>query len=185
MSLTPSNYSILKKGSLAPTFSLKGIDEKNHSLEEWKEKKALLIIFMCNHCPYVVPKVSKLAELQERYGAKGLQIVGINSNETEDYPEDSFENMKKFAQQKNMNFPYLIDETQETAKAFGAACTPDPFLFDSGQKLVYHGRIDDAHGQAHGKGSTNELEAAIQELLEKGSVSVKEEPSMGCNVKWK
>ncbi|MBU1930783.1 thioredoxin family protein, partial [Candidatus Micrarchaeota archaeon] len=176
MSLTPSNYTVLQKGSSAPDFLLKGIDEKNHSIEEFANNKALLIVFMCNHCPYVVPKVPKLVELQQKYGSKGLQVIGINSNESENYPEDSFENMKKFFRTEKINFPYLIDTAQEIAKAYGAACTPDPFLFDAKQKLVYHGRIDDAHGQSSKKASTNELETAIQELLEKGTVSVMEEP---------
>lgn len=185
MSLTPSNYSVLKKGSAAPDFSLIGTDGKTHSLKEFSGSAALLIVFMCNHCPYVIPKVSKLVELHEKYSKKGLQIVGINSNDTRAFPDDSFENMKKFVAGKKIKFAYLFDETQSVARAFGAACTPDPFLFDSKIKLAYHGRIDDSHGAPHSKAATNELENAIAELLEKGKVTIKEHPSFGCNVKWK
>ena len=185
VSLTPSNYSVLQKGASAPVFSLRGTDDKTHSLSEFKNAKVVLVVFMCNHCPYVKPKVEKLVKLQQTYSQKGLAIVGINSNDTGQYPEDSFENMKKFVQQKKINFVYLIDETQSVAKAYGAACTPDPFLFNQNHELVYHGRIDDAHGQPHAKASTNELEEAIIQLLNTGKVTVAPEPSYGCNVKWK
>ena len=185
MVYTYSSYKVLQKGSKAPEFSLKGIDEKKHSLKEFKGKKTLLAVFMCNHCPYVKPKVSKLNELQKKYSSKGLQIIGINSNDTEKYPDDSFEKMKEFAEEKKINFPYLIDETQETAKNYGAACTPDPFLFNEKLELVYHGRIDDAHGESHEKAKTNELEEAVKQLLEGKKITVETLPSAGCNVKWK
>lgn len=185
MVVTPSNYSVLKKGDKAPSFSLLGIDEKQYSLPKEKEKKAVLVVFMCNHCPYVKPKMPFLKLLYDTYEKKGLAMYGINSNDTKAYSEDNFENMKKIAKQQGFNFPYLIDETQEIAKAYGAACTPDPFLFDSELRLIYHGRIDNAHMQPHEKATTNELEEAIKQLVEGKNIIVKEEPSIGCNIKWK
>lgn len=185
MTLTNSNDSMLKKGSSAPEFDLPGTDGKNHSLEKYSGKKAYLVIFMCNHCPYVKPKMNYLKELQDKYAQQGLQVIGINSNDTQAYEEDDFEHMQQVAKDKEFKFPYLFDETQEVAKAYGAACTPDPFLFDANKKLVYHGRIDNEHGESHEQASTNELEEAVQQVLEGKEVSVNEEPSLGCNVKWK
>jgi peroxiredoxin len=184
MSLEKSAYLKVKKGTQLPDFSLSGIDGKSHSPAEWKNARALLIVFMCNHCPYVIPKVAKLVELQKEYGPQGLQIIGINSNNNPDYPEDSFPKMKEFARTKKIDFPYLFDESQETAKAFDARCTPDPYLFDAEKKLVYHGRIDDRHGEPHSAAATNELEEAVKELLETGKCRVDENPSQGCSIKW-
>ncbi|MEM4327254.1 MAG: thioredoxin family protein [Candidatus Diapherotrites archaeon] len=185
MVLTPSNYSVLRKGSVAPNFSLLNIDGKKYSLPKPKEKKGVLVVFMCNHCPYVKPKMPFLKYLYDTYAKRGLSMFGINSNDTNAYSEDDFENMKRVSKEQGFGFPYLLDETQEIAKAYGAACTPDPFLFDSELRLVYHGRIDNAHMQPHEKATTNELEDAIKQLLEGKKVNVKEEPSIGCNVKWK
>lgn len=185
MTLTPSGYRVLVKGSQAPDFELPGIDGRTYRLADFKGKKALLVIFMCNHCPYVVPKMDYFVELQERYGPKGLQIVGINPNDAVKYPEDSFDKMKEWAERKGFNFPYLYDETQETAKAYGAECTPDPFLFDAGMKLRYHGRFDDAHGGPHSEGETSEMEDAIRQVLVGKKVTVETLPSMGCNIKWR
>jgi len=183
MTLTYSSYKVLNKGSAAPDFSLKGTDGKNYSLADFKGKKAVLIIFMCNHCPYVVPKFGYFVELQKRY--PDLQVVGINSNDTDNYPEDSFEKMKEYARQHGFSFPYLIDETQEVARAYGAECTPDPFLFDSDLKLRYHGRFDDAHAKAHSEGRTSEMENAVRQVLAGEEVTVESLPSCGCNIKWK
>ena len=185
MTLTYSSYKKLKKGDSAPDFSLKGIDEKNYSLADFKGKKAVLIIFMCNHCPYVVPKMEYFVELQERYGGSGLQVVGINSNDTENYPEDSFDKMKEYAERYKFNFVYLIDESQEVAKAYGAECTPDPYLLDSEFEVRYHGRFDDDHAKAHSEGKTSEMEEAIKQVLEGKEVTVESLPSCGCNIKWK
>jgi peroxiredoxin len=185
MVLTFSSYKKLQRGETAPSFILKGIDEKTHKLEELKGKKATLIIFMCNHCPYVVPKFQYINELGKKYAQNGLSIIGINSNDTENYPEDSFEKMKEYAQKYDFNFTYLIDETQQIAKEYGAECTPDPFLFDKDLKLTYHGRFDDAHRDKHEKGTTAEMEDAIKETLEEKQISVGSLPSCGCNIKWK
>lgn len=185
MVLTFSSYKKLQKGAAAPSFSLKGIDERTHKLEELKGKEATLIIFMCNHCPYVVPKFQYTVELGKRYRDRGLSIIGINSNDTDTYPEDNFEKMKEYAQKHGFNFVYLIDETQQVAKEYGAECTPDPFLFDKNLKLVYHGRFDDAHRKTHEEGTTAEMENAIKETLEGKAVSISSLPSCGCNIKWK
>jgi peroxiredoxin len=185
MVLTSSSYKVLHKDSPAPDFELKGIDGKTHSLAEFRGKKALLVIFMCNHCPYVQPKMGYFVDLQERYGPKGLAVVGINSNDTAKYPEDSLGKMKEYSERFGFNFPYLIDKTQQVAKAYGAECTPDPFLFDGSFALAYHGRFDDAHGRPHPEGKTAEMEDAIKQLLEGKEVTVQPLPSMGCNIKWK
>ncbi len=182
MVLTYSKDTMLKKGDSAPEFSLKGTDDKEHVLSEFGGKN-LLIVFMCNHCPYVQPKFSFMNELQEKY-KENLQVIGINTNSAV-VDEDDFESMKEYSEKFKFKFLYLDDNTQETAKKYGAECTPDPFLFDSKHKLVFHGRFDDAHMQAHWKAKTNELETAIQQLVAGKEVTIKEEPSCGCNVKWK
>ncbi|HLC92898.1 MAG TPA: thioredoxin family protein [archaeon] len=185
MTITPSNYSVLKKGSRALDFNLPGTDGKNHSLAEASGKRATLIVFMCNHCPFVKPKMKYLKELFEKYDGKGLAMFGISSNDTEAYVEDDFEHMKIIAKEHGFRFPYLLDESQDVTRSYGAACTPDPFLFDSQLKLVYHGRIDDAHKEPHENAKTNELEQALKQVLAGQKITVKEEPSYGCNVKWK
>jgi peroxiredoxin len=185
MTLTYSSYKVLGKDARAPAFSLEGTDGKTYSSSDLKGKKAVLIIFMCNHCPYVVPKFDYFVELQEKYGNDGLQIIAINSNDTANYQEDSFAKMKEYAQKYKFNFPYLLDETQKIAKAYGAECTPDPFLFGPGMRLKYHGRFDDAHGKGHYEGSTSEMEEAIKQVLLGQEVTVEKLPSCGCNIKWK
>lgn len=183
MVLTKS-LTMLKAGQKAPDFNLKGIDGKTYSLADFGDAKALLIIFICNHCPYVKAKIEAIKNLQAKYNGKGLVVVGINSNDSADYPEDSFDGMVKTAKEKNFNFIYLIDETQQVAKSYGASCTPDPFLFDSEQKLVYHGRFDNAlePGQQATEFNMDEAIAAVltgkkpkQEFLY----------SIGCSIKWK
>ena len=132
----------LKTGDSAPDFSLKGIDDNIHSLADY-DKKGLLVIFMCNHCPYVKAKIEAIKEIHQKFKDQ-ISLIGINSNDSDKYPDDSFGSMKTVANEKNIAFDYLVDESQETAKKYGAVCTPDPFLFDSDRKLVFHGRIDDA-----------------------------------------
>jgi peroxiredoxin len=183
MALTPSSYKVLGRESPAPDFRLKGTDGKEHTLSDFKGR-ALLVIFMCNHCPYVQPKMEYFVQLQRKYGPK-LQLIGINSNDTAKYPEDSFGKMKEYSERYGFNFPYLIDETQQVAKKYGAECTPDPFLFDAGHRLAYHGRLDDAHGKPHSAGKTAEMEEAIMQVLDGKDVTVQSLPSMGCNIKWK
>ncbi len=183
MTLTGSGYDRLQHGSAAPEFSLKGTDGKMHSLGAYATGKGLLVILMCNHCPYVRAKFEAINGLAKKYGEKGIPVVGINPNDPTDYSEDSFESMVKTARENGFAYDYLVDETQETAKAFGAVCTPDPFLFDKDMKLVYHGRIDDAHGPGK-TATTHELDDAMSQLASGSAVSAEEHPSMGCSIKW-
>jgi len=172
----------LKTGDTAPDFSLKGIDDKIHSLNDYTQK-GLLVIFMCNHCPYVKAKIEAIKEIHEKF--KGhISLVGINSNNSEKYPDDSFDSMKSVVNEKGITFDYLVDETQEIAKKYGAVCTPDPFLFNSDRKLVFHGRIDDAMNPdaiAKERVMINNIEKFLNgEKIEKDF-----DPSIGCSIKWK
>jgi peroxiredoxin len=170
----------LELGSSAPDFRLKGTDGRIHSADEFASLP-LLLIFMCNHCPYVLAKIDSIIGLQKKFVGKAT-IIGINSNDS-GYPGEGFENMKKFAAEKNINFPYLIDETQEVAKAYGAVCTPDPFLFDKDGKLVFHGKIDNSL-ELDAKATEQTMENNINKVL-KGEKINGFEPSMGCSIKWK
>ncbi len=173
----------LKTGDKAPDFTLKGTDEKNYSLNDFKDAKALLIIFMCNHCPYVKAKQETIINLQEKFKDKGLIVVGINSN-SEKYSEDSFDGMVETAKEKNFNFVYLHDVTQEVAKSYGASCTPDPFLFDSEQKLVYHGRLNNQM-EPDQEPTTADMDEAIAAVLEGKKPKHEFLFSIGCSIKWK
>ncbi len=182
MVLLASEYIKLNHGAPAPDFTLPATDGKTYSLHQLKGSKATLIIFMCNHCPYVLPKIQEIKRIAEDFKDKGLAVIGINPNEDKNYPEDSFQKMKRYFARWNIPFHYLRDESQETAKAYGAVCTPDPFLFDAELKLVYHGRITGVHGKEGGK---PELYEAVNEFLNVGRVTGEEKPSMGCSIKWK
>jgi peroxiredoxin len=173
----------LKSGDSAPGFELLGIDDKTHSLEEYKNNQGILIIFMCNHCPYVKAKFEAFNELQEKFGEK-IAIIGINSNDSADYPEDSFENMKKTAQEKGIKFDYLVDETQQIAKKYGAMCTPDPYLFNKEGKLVFHGRIDNAM-KPDDTATEKTMAVNIEKLLSNQVIEKDFDPSIGCSIKWK
>ncbi len=174
----------LPPGSKAHDFNLPGIDGADHSLESYNDAKILVIIFMCNHCPYVQAVISRLIQLQEVFKDKSVQFVGINANESDNYPEDSFEKMPEFAQDWKMNFPYLRDESQEVAKLYKAQCTPDIFVYDKERKLVYHGRIDD-DWQHEDQVTKEELREALDALVKDEKVAEKQNPSMGCSIKWK
>jgi len=173
---------VLKKGDRAPDFNLLGIDNKKHSLSEFRNHP-LLVIFMCNHCPYVQAKVSAMNEIYENANGK-ITMIGINSNDPTNYPDDSFENMKNFAKEKNIKFYYLVDETQEIAKKYGAVCTPDPFLFDKEFRLVFHGRIDNAM-KPEDKATEKTMILNIEKLLSGNKIEKDFDPSMGCSIKWK
>ncbi len=183
MALTESDYRKVGKGGKAPDFSLPSTDGHTLSLQQLKGRNATLIIFMCNHCPYVKPKIDEMMRIAADYRSKGLSVIGINSNNEATHPDDSFDNMKKIVKERNINFPYLRDESQEVAKAYGATCTPDPFLFDKDLKLVFHSRIDDTHGQD--PATKHEMHNAIAQFMATGAISMREKPSMGCNIKWK
>ncbi|MDI1495146.1 MAG: thioredoxin family protein [Cenarchaeum symbiont of Oopsacas minuta] len=173
----------LKTGDKAPDFDLLGIDGFNHSLSSYAEYDAILVIFMCNHCPYVKAKVDAINKLYERY-SKHVAIIGINSNDAIKYPDDSFDNMKIVATEKGIKFDYLYDKSQEVAKAYGATCTPDPFLFNSDGKLVFHGRIDNAM-KPEDIATEKTMMDNIGILLNGGKIEKDFDPSIGCSIKWK
>lgn len=174
---------VLKAGDKAPDFNLLGIDDKRHSLSEFKDYPATLVIFMCNHCPYVQAKVSAMNEIYGKFNGK-IAMIGINSNDPTNYPDDSFENMKKFAEEKGIKFTYLVDETQQVAKKYGAVCTPDPFLFDNNKNLVFHGRIDNAM-KPEDTPTEKTMIVNIEKILAGKKIEKDFDPSMGCSIKWK
>ncbi|MDP3684621.1 MAG: thioredoxin family protein [Ignavibacteria bacterium] len=171
-------------GHIAPDFSLPGIDGKNYSISDFAANPLLLVIFSCNHCPYVQAYEERIIKLQNGFKKDGLQIVAINANDAEKYAEDSFEEMKKRGEEKHFNFPYLRDESQETAKAFGAAFTPELFLFNSERKLIYTGKIDDNWREPE-KVQTKYLQNTIEEYLRGEEISIPETYAIGCTIKWK
>jgi peroxiredoxin len=174
----------LKIGSKIPYFKLKGVDEKDYSLDSFAGKKLLVVIFSCNHCPYVQAYEDRIKEIQREFETKGLAVAAVNSNDDSQYPDDSFENMKKRAGEKHFNFPYLRDEDQSLAKAFDASHTPEIFLFDQERKLVYHGKIDD-NWKDEKAVKNRYLREAIVELLDGEEISIPETFSIGCTIKWK
>ncbi len=172
----------LKTGDGAPEFSLKGVDDQIHSLNDYS-KKGLLVIFMCNHCPFVKAKIEAIKEIHDKF-KDDISIVGINSNDSVKYPDDDFESMKIVAKEKDLGIDYLVDETQEIAKKYGAVCTPDPFLFDSEKKLVFHGRIDDAM-DPEAKVTEKVMINNIEKFLSGEKIEKDFDPSIGCSIKWK
>lgn len=182
MALTYSE--MVPLGKSAPAFDLRGIDGKRYSLESLKGAKASVVMFICRHCPYVVAVQDRLAAIAREYSSKGVRFVGINSNDTDKYPEDSPENMRRQAEEVGFTFPYLIDDAQDVARAYGAVCTPDIFVFDERLKLAYRGRIDDSWKDP-AKVSRQDLRAALDALLKGEPVSADQIPSMGCSIKWK
>lgn len=182
MSLTYSKS--IPFGEKAPDFSLPGIDGTTYTLDSFKDKKILVIVFMCNHCPYVQASWDRLISLQHEFGPRGVEFIGINSNDDTEYPEDSFKMMKEYAKGKTHNFPYLRDASQAVAHAYGATCTPDIFVYDEARELVYHGRIDDNWQEPH-KVTKRELALALEALLRDEKLNQDQKPSMGCSIKWK
>ena len=176
---------MLELGTQAPDFALKDTEGNIVHLSDFKGAKALLVIFMCNHCPYVIHLRQAISEFAKEYQDKGLAIVGINSNDVENYPDDSYEKMIEEKASAGYIFPYLYDETQEVAKAYRAACTPDFFLFDQNQKLVYRGQWDDSRPRNDIPVTGQDIRAAVDAVLNGEPVSQEQKPSMGCNIKWK
>jgi peroxiredoxin len=176
---------MLPLGTKAPGFVLPDPDGKMVSLANFEGAKALLVVFMCNHCPYVIHVAPELARLAREYQEKGVAVVGISANNIETHPDDSPEKMKEEAVNRGYSFPYLYDETQETAKAYHAACTPDFFLFDAEQKLVYRGQLDGSRPGNDVPLTGADLRAALDAVLAGNPVSEDQKPSMGCNIKWK
>jgi peroxiredoxin len=174
--------STLGLGAPAPDFDLPGIDGRNHSLVSFADKPVLVVMFSCNHCPYVKDYEGRMVSIQRDYAAKGVQLVAINSNDEKAYPEDSFPEMVKRAKTKGFNFPYLRDETQKVVEAYGGVCTPHIFAFDKGRVLRYRGRIDDSRDAS--KVTTHDLRNAIDDLLAGRAVRVPDTRPFGCSIKW-
>ena len=174
-------------GSIAPEFSLLGVDGKIYSPQSFRSAKGLLVIFMCNHCPYVIGVHDRLSRLAREYAAKGIAVIGINSNDPLYRDEDSYENMVKTAKEWGLVFPYVFDETQDVARAYDAACTPDPYLYQNvnGEfRLFYHGRLDDSW-QDESKVKEQSMRLAMDALLLGQPYDREAIPSMGCSIKWK
>ncbi len=176
---------MLPLGTVAPDFRLPDTNGKTVSLADFKNAPALLVMFICNHCPYVIHIRAGLAQLARDYQAKGVAVVGISANDAANYPEDSPARMKEEVKTAGYTFPYLYDESQAVAKAYRAACTPDLFLFDRDRKLVYRGQFDDARPGNSAPVTGKDLRAALDAVLAGKPVSATQKPSMGCNIKWK
>jgi peroxiredoxin len=169
----------------APDFKLKNIDGKMLSLADVKGENGMLVMFICNHCPYVKAVIDRLVEDCRLLQGKGIGCVAIMPNDTENYPDDSFENMAKFAKQHGFTFPYLIDETQDVARAYDAVCTPDIFGFNADGQLQYRGRVDSAGPKAADADTVRELRLAMEQIAQNGTASGKQFSSMGCSIKWR
>jgi peroxiredoxin len=176
---------MLPLGTTAPDFALPDPSGRVVRSADHANAKAGLVVFMCNHCPYVKHVRAELAKIGREYLPRGLAMFGINSNDVENYPDDSPERMAQEAASAGYTFPYLFDETQEVAKAYSAACTPDFFLFDANRKLVYRGQLDDSRPGNGIPVTGHDLRAALDAVLSGGTVSPNQKPSIGCNIKWK
>ena len=183
MSRTPST--MLELGIDAPDFSLPDPVSGNLVALSEYQKKPLLIVFSCNHCPYVLHILKSFVEYASEIQNSGLSVIMINANDIENYPDDSPQKMIELAKQYGFNFPYLYDESQRVAAAYRAACTPDFFLFDNQHRLVYRGQYDGSRPGNHEKITGVDLKAASQALLKDEAISTQQLPSMGCNIKWR
>ncbi len=176
---------MLPLGTSAPPFSLPDPDGKIVSLSDFEGAPALVVIFMCNHCPFVKHVAPGLANLAREYRDKGVAVVGINPNDVANYPDDSPQKMAEASKEYGYTFPYLLDESQAVAKAYRAACTPDFFVFDGDRQLVYRGQMDDARPSLDLPVTGADLRAALNAVLDGRSVTAEQKPSIGCNIKWK
>lgn len=184
MARTPSN--MLPLGTIAPHFKLKDTNSNNeYAFEDLKGSKGTLVIFICNHCPFVLHVIREIVMIANDYRVQGIGVVAISSNDIIKYPQDSPELMTEFAFENKIDFPYLFDKTQEVAKAFDAACTPDFYLFDNQDKLFYRGQLDDSRPANGIPLSGSDLRSAIDALIYNRTLNEIQKPSMGCNIKWK
>jgi len=173
---------MLALGSKAPDFDLAGTDGKAHSLASFSDKKVLVVIFSCNHCPYVKDYEDRMVAIQRDYSSKGVQLVAINSNDEKAYPEDSLPQMVVRVREKGFNFPYLRDKEQKAVALYGAVCTPHVFAFDGGRALRYRGRIDDSRDPQ--KVNSADLRNALDDLVAGRPVRVPDTRPFGCSIKW-
>ena len=183
MVLTPST--MLPLGTSAPSFELPDTSGNTVSSHDFKDARGLLVMFICNHCPYVKHVRTELAVIGREYQERGMAIVAINSNDVENYPDDSPEKMAEEVENYGYTFPYLFDATQEVAKAYRAACTPDFFLFDRENRLVYRGQLDKSRPGNDKALNGEDLRKALDQVLAAEPVPADQTPSMGCNIKWK
>lgn len=184
MAETFSTFS-LKPGDLAPGFDLPDPAGRTHSLDETAGARGTLVVFVCNHCPYVVHLADSLGALAKDLADQGIAVVAISSNDVANYPQDAPEHMATFARENGWDFPYLYDEDQSVAKAYGAACTPDFFLFDGERKLFYAGQYDETRPKGGGLPDGADLKAAVADLLAGEGPPTEARPASGCNIKWK
>jgi thiol-disulfide isomerase/thioredoxin len=191
MALTQST--MLELGSVAPEFSLPDTNGNTVELQDFSNAKALVVLFICNHCPYVIHIAPALAKLARKYQSKGVQFVAINSNDTSAYPADDLEHMRAEVEARGYTFPYLLDATQDAAKRYNAACTPDIYVFDDAKKLVYRGEFDTTrphriasgnYDARNGEATGASLVAALDAQLNGQAIPEPQVPSMGCNIKW-
>lgn len=173
----------LRIGDSAPDFSLPGVDQREHSLQEFADKPILLVVFSCNHCPYVQAYEDRMIAIQRDYADRGVQLVAINANDSVNYPEDSFDRMAERASSKGFNFPYLRDAAQEVARSYGATHTPQLFVFDRARRLRYTGKIDD-NWQRPDAVKRRYLRDALDSLLENRDVAEPTTHAIGCTIKW-
>jgi peroxiredoxin len=183
MARTPST--MLELGTAAPDFALPDTDGRIVSLDDVASAPALLVMFICNHCPFVKHVRDELARIGRDYTVRGVAVVAISSNDPEQYPDDSPERMREEKQDAGYTFPYLFDGTQEVAAAYRAACTPDFYLFDADRRLVYRGQLDDSRPGNDVPVSGRDLRAALDAVLAGGPVPAEQRPSLGCNIKWR
>ncbi|MCL4338560.1 thioredoxin family protein [Patescibacteria group bacterium] len=184
--MTLVSSKMVSLGTKAPDFHLPDVTSgKIISLQDFVEKKALLLVFLCGHCPYVIHVKAGLAKLGRDYGDKDLAMVAISSNDPSKHSEDSPESLAQMAKEESFTFPVLYDETQEAAKAYSAACTPDPFLFDENRSLVYRGQLDDSRPGNGIPVTGKDIRNAIDAVLSGREVPTMQKPSIGCSIKWK
>jgi peroxiredoxin len=174
----------LELGKIMPDFDLLGVDQLQWSMDKIMGENGLVVLFICNHCPYVKSIQNKIVQDALSLQEIGINVVAIMSNDVNDYPEDSFENMQRISNEFSYPFPYLLDDTQEVAKAYGAVCTPDIFGLDNKGVLHYRGRLDSAGRNESSKELPRDLVIAMKELVNTGYIKSEQIPSMGCSIKW-
>jgi peroxiredoxin len=186
--MVPRTMAVESKAAVAgtecPDFRLPAVDGKTYARDDFAQAPVLVVMFICNHCPYVKAVEDRLIELDRRFAARGVQFVGVCSNDAATYPDDSFDALAARWREKSYGFPYLHDESQDVARAFGAVCTPDLFVYDRDRQLAYRGRIDDSWKDP-GKVTKHELADALEALLAGRKPAAEQKPSLGCSIKWR
>jgi peroxiredoxin len=174
----------LSLGTPCPDFRLPSVDGKEFARDDFRDHSVLVVLFICNHCPYVQAVEDRIIALQRDYGPRGVQLVGVCANDPTDYPDDRPERLLARWREKRYGFPYLVDASQDVARAFGAVCTPDIYVFDAARRLAYHGRLDD-NWQEPGKVTRRDLAAALDALLAGRTPAGEQIHSIGCSIKWR